>query len=144
MSRAIGKVEIERMKETHFDGHRSGRNFALDRQTEPLVLDSEISGLADLHAYLKYGNYVAQFSFPLLEIPASKPKFIERLEDDYIVRELPIDETQAARAEDRSESPPRADSEPISDRHSRQTAVTKPAVEAPEERQGEFSFGPRI
>jgi hypothetical protein len=144
VSRAIGKVEIERMKETHFDGHRSGRNFALDRQTEPLVLDSEISGLADLHAYLKYGNYVAQFSFPLLEIPASKPKFIERLEDDYIVRELPIDETQAARAEDRSESPPRADSEPISDRHRRQNAVTKPAVEAPEERQGEFSFGPRI
>ena len=43
VSRAIGKVEIERMKETHFDGHRSGRNFALDRQTEPLVLDSEIS-----------------------------------------------------------------------------------------------------
>ena len=69
VSRAIGKVEIERMKETHFDGHRSGRNFALDRQTEPLVLDSEIAGLSDLHAYLKYGNYVAQFSFPLLEIP---------------------------------------------------------------------------
>ncbi|HEX4029245.1 MAG TPA: type IV secretion system DNA-binding domain-containing protein [Terracidiphilus sp.] len=44
VSRAIGKVEIERMKETHYDGSRSGRNFALDRQTEPLVLDSEISG----------------------------------------------------------------------------------------------------
>ena len=28
VSRAIGKVEIERMKETHFDGHRSGRNFS--------------------------------------------------------------------------------------------------------------------
>ena len=70
VSRAIGKVEIERMKETHFDGHRSGRNFSLDRQTEPLVLDSEISGLENLHAYLKYGNYVARFSFPLLEIPA--------------------------------------------------------------------------
>ncbi len=44
VSRAIGKVEIERMKETHFDGSRSFRNFSLDRQTEPLVLDSEISG----------------------------------------------------------------------------------------------------
>src|SRR6202167_881544 len=30
VSKAIGKVEIERMKETHFDGTRSGRNFALD------------------------------------------------------------------------------------------------------------------
>src|SRR5580704_2236130 len=99
VSRAIGKVEIERMKETHFDGHRSGRNFALDRQTEPLVLDSEIAGLADLHAYLKYRNYVAQFSFPLLEIPASKPKFIERLEDDYIVREPRNDQPQAAKTE---------------------------------------------
>lgn len=87
VSRAIGKVEIERMKETHFDGSRTGRNFALDRQTEPLVLDSEISGLENLHAYLKHGNYVARFSFSVMDVPAAKPKFIERLEDDYIVRE---------------------------------------------------------
>jgi hypothetical protein len=87
VSRAIGKVEIERMKETHFDGSRTGRNFSLDRQTEPLVLDSEISGLENLNAYLKHGNYVARFSFPVLEVPPSKPKFIERLEDDYIVRD---------------------------------------------------------
>jgi hypothetical protein len=87
VSRAIGKVEIERMKETHFDGSRSFRNFSLDRQTEPLVLDSEISGLDNLHAYLKHGNYVARFSFSVLDIPATKPKFIERLKDDYIVRE---------------------------------------------------------
>lgn len=81
MSRAIGKVEIERMKETHFDVHRRGRNFGLDRQTEPLVIGSEISGLADLHACLKYGNYYAQFSLP----PAGDSP--ERLEDDYIVQE---------------------------------------------------------
>src|SRR6185437_115765 len=87
VSRAIGKVEIERMKETHYDGRRSGRNFALDRQTEPLVLESEISGLEPLHAYLKHGNYVAQFSFPKLEIVPAQAKFIERLEDDYIIRE---------------------------------------------------------
>ena len=35
VSKGIGKVEIERMKETHFDGSRSGRNFTLDRQIEP-------------------------------------------------------------------------------------------------------------
>jgi hypothetical protein len=86
VSRAIGKVEIERMKETHFDGSRNGRNFSLDRQTEPLVLDSEISGLDNLHAYLKHGNYVARFSFPVLDVAASQPKFIERLKDDFIVR----------------------------------------------------------
>jgi hypothetical protein len=86
VSRAIGKVEIERMKETRYDGSRSGRNFSIDRQTEPLVLDSEISGLDNLHAYLKHGNYVARFSFPVIQMTATKPKFIERLKDDYIVR----------------------------------------------------------
>jgi hypothetical protein len=86
VSRAIGRVEIERMKETHFDGTRSGKNYSLDRQTEPLVLDSEISGLDNLHAYLKHGNYVTRFSFPILDVQATQPKFLERLKDDYIVR----------------------------------------------------------
>jgi Type IV secretion-system coupling protein DNA-binding domain len=87
VSRAIGKVEIERMKETHFDGTRRGKNFSLDRQTEPLVLDSEISGLDNLHAFLKHGNYVTRFSFPILKIPVTQEKFLERLKDDFIVRE---------------------------------------------------------
>jgi hypothetical protein len=56
VSKFIGKVEIERLRETHFDGSRAGRNFTLDRQIEPLVMESEISGLADLHAYLKFEN----------------------------------------------------------------------------------------
>jgi hypothetical protein len=51
-SKAIGKVEIERMKESHFDGTRSGRNFALNIQVEPAVMASEISGLPDLHAFI--------------------------------------------------------------------------------------------
>ena len=75
------------MKETHFDGSRSGRNFSLDRQTEQLVLDSEISGLENLHAFLKHGNYVTRFSFPVLQMPATQTKFVERLKDDFIVRE---------------------------------------------------------
>jgi hypothetical protein len=87
VSKAIGQVEIERMKETHFDGSRSGRNFSLDRQTEQLVLDSEISGLENLHAFMKYGNYVTRFSFPVLRMPATHQKFVERMKDDFIVRE---------------------------------------------------------
>jgi len=69
VSKFIGKVEIERLRETHFDGTRSGRNFALERQLEPLVLESEVSGLADLHAYMKYQNYVTRFSFPYFDMP---------------------------------------------------------------------------
>jgi type IV secretory pathway TraG/TraD family ATPase VirD4 len=147
VSRAIGKVEIERMKETHFDGTRNGRNFSLDRQTEPLVLDSEISGLENLHAYLKHGNYVARFSFPLLEVPASKPKFIERLEDDFIVREPrkeQKEQPETAKSEERSESPARAESKPASDGQNRQSAVTKPADDIQEECQADLNFGPRI
>ncbi len=50
ISEAIGKVEIERLKETKFDGTRSSKNFTVERQIEPLVMGSEISGLDDRHA----------------------------------------------------------------------------------------------
>ncbi len=69
VSEFIGKVEVERLRETHFDGTRAGRNFALDRQVEQLVLESEISGLADLHAFMKHQNYVTRFSFPYFDMP---------------------------------------------------------------------------
>lgn len=86
VSEAIGEVEVERLRETHYDGNRSGKNFALDRQTEPLVMPSEISGMDDLRAYLKYGNYVARFSFPYLEMQARQPAFVEREMDDFLPR----------------------------------------------------------
>ncbi len=147
VSRAIGKVEIERMKETHFDGSRDGRNFSLDRQTEPLVLDSEISGLENLNAYLKHGNYVTRFSFPLLEVPASKPKFIERLEDDFIVREPRTEQKkqpETVKNQVLSDSAPHAELKPTSDEQNRQSAVMKPASGAQEERQANLNYGPRI
>ncbi len=82
VSEFIGKVEIERLRETHFDGTRAGRNFALDRQVEPLVLESEISGLADLHAYMKYQNYVTRFSFPYFDMPVVASGFEKRERPD--------------------------------------------------------------
>jgi len=85
VSEFIGKVEIERLRETHFDGSRAGRNFALDRQVEPLVLESEISGLADLHAYMKYQNYVTRFSFPYFDMPAVANGFeLRERQDDKL------------------------------------------------------------
>jgi type IV secretory pathway TraG/TraD family ATPase VirD4 len=83
VSKFIGKVEIERLRETHFDGSRAGRNFALDRQIEPLVMESEISGLPDLHAYMKYENYVTRFSFPYFDMPV--------VARDFDLRETPED-----------------------------------------------------
>lgn len=85
VSEAIGEVEVERLRETHYDGSRAGKNFALDRQTEPLVLPSEISGLPDLRAFLKYGNWVARFSLPYVALEEKHPGFVERSMDDLIV-----------------------------------------------------------
>jgi type IV secretory pathway TraG/TraD family ATPase VirD4 len=86
VSNAIGKVEIERMKETHFDGSRSGSNFAVDRQIEPLVMDSEISGLENRHAFLKLGNNVARFHFEYMDVPQMTPAFLPRkVEDDELL-----------------------------------------------------------
>jgi hypothetical protein len=96
VSEFIGKVELERLRETHFDGTRSGRNFALDRQVEPLVLESEISGLADLHAYMKYQNYVTRFSFPYIDLPVVARGFELRERPDD---KLPFDPKPLRRAE---------------------------------------------
>jgi len=140
VSRAIGKVEIERMKETHFDGTRSGRNFSLDRQTEPLVLDSEISGLENLHAYMKHGNYVARFSFPVQEVPPSKPKFIERLKDDFIVRETSKPQPESPKLD----SSATKGTKPSVAQDAKVAVVSKPAKEAVPKGQQKFTFGPRI
>ena len=90
VSEAIGEIEIERLRETHYDGSRAGRNFALDRQTEPLVLPSEVSGLDDLRGFLKYGNHVARFSFPFIALEEKSPGFDERKMDDLIVPSMPL------------------------------------------------------
>ena len=39
------------------------------------VMESEISGLADLHAYMKYENFVTRFSFPYLDVPVVASEF---------------------------------------------------------------------
>jgi hypothetical protein len=82
ISEAIGKVEIERLKETKFDGSRSSKNFTVDRQIEPLVMGSEIGGLDDRHAYLKLGNLVARFDFDYLDLPTPTPGFLPRQSPD--------------------------------------------------------------
>jgi type IV secretory pathway TraG/TraD family ATPase VirD4 len=131
VSKFIGKVEVERLRETHFDGTRSGRNFALDRQVEPLVLESEISGLPDLHAYMKYQNYVTRFSFPYFDMPKIAEGFERRnLTND----ELPFDPSRkrgAARETSNAQlkqAPPSATEPPVSTLTAAQQIEPEPVV----------------
>jgi hypothetical protein len=41
-------------------------------------MESEISGLEDLHAFLKHQNFVTRFSFPYLDLPSTKTQFEPR------------------------------------------------------------------
>ncbi len=82
VSKAIGQVEIERMRETHQHGTREGKSFTIDRQTEPLVMDSEVSGLPDKHAFLKLGNHVARFNFTYCDVRPVAAAFEPRAVDD--------------------------------------------------------------
>jgi len=74
----IGDVEIERLRESRSDGRGSQQTYGLERQVEPLVMASEISGLAALRGYLKMGNLVVRLNFPFIDLPKIHPGFIER------------------------------------------------------------------
>jgi hypothetical protein len=78
ISDAIGEIEIERMRESRSKGTYGQRSFGLERQVEPLVMPSEISGLPSLRGYLKLENLVVRLHFPFVDVPARHPAFVER------------------------------------------------------------------
>ena len=78
ISDTIGEVEIERMRESRSKGKYGQWSFGLERQVEPLVMPSEISGLPSLRGYLKLENLVVRLHFPFLDLPARHPAFVER------------------------------------------------------------------
>jgi hypothetical protein len=80
ISKAIGDVEFERLRETvNYEKflptlfNRKGHGYSLERQTKPLVLPSEISGLRNLTAYLKSENHVVRFEFAPNPVRAVQP-----------------------------------------------------------------------
>jgi type IV secretory pathway TraG/TraD family ATPase VirD4 len=78
ISDTIGEIEIERMRESRSKGRYGQRSFGLERQVEPLVMPSEISGLPSLRGYLKLENLVVRLHFPFVDVPARHPAFVER------------------------------------------------------------------
>jgi hypothetical protein len=75
---AIGDVEIERLRESRTRGRDGRQSFGLERQVEPLVMPSEISGLPALRGFLKLGNLVVRLEFPFLALPQRAAAFIAR------------------------------------------------------------------
>jgi len=82
ISRTIGGVETERLKESRSSGQFGSQRKTTSednaRQIEPLVMDSEVTGLPDLHGFLKSGNFVVRMSFPVISLPRRHAGFIPR------------------------------------------------------------------
>jgi hypothetical protein len=74
----IGDVEIERLRESRSSAGGGQRSYGLERQVEPLVMASEITGLPDLRGFLKMGNLVVRLTLPYLDLPKRHPRFMER------------------------------------------------------------------
>ncbi len=66
------------MRESRSKGTYGQRSFGLERQVEPLVMPSEVSGLPSLRGYLKLENLVVRLHFPFIDVPARHPAFVER------------------------------------------------------------------
>jgi hypothetical protein len=75
---AIGDVEIERLRESRSSGSGGRHSYGLERQVEPLVMASEISGLAPLRGFLKLGNLVVRLNLRFVDLPKLQPAFVER------------------------------------------------------------------
>ena len=80
MSKAIGDIELERVRETRSNGlgSRHGRSYTHERKIEPLVLPAQIEGLNALQGYLRLGNYVVLIEFPYVAPDNVTQALIER------------------------------------------------------------------
>jgi hypothetical protein len=82
ISDTIGEMEIERLRESRTHGQmphqRDSRSYLLERETRPLVMKEEITGLPKGHGFFKCGNLVVRISFPYIHLPKKHPDFIER------------------------------------------------------------------
>lgn len=80
VSDAIGEVEVERLKESRsMELLGAKQSFAMEIATKPLVMPSEIAGLAPLRGYIKQENSVVPARFVLAAKKLNgQPDFIAR------------------------------------------------------------------
>jgi hypothetical protein len=79
ISDAIGEIEVERLKESRsMRLFGSRKSYAMEIATKPLIMASEISGLAPLHGFIKQENKVVPVHFQFAKKHGRQPEFIER------------------------------------------------------------------
>lgn len=82
LSDLIGKVQVERLRETKPAAVLAGsryRSYNTERVIEPLVLESEIQGLPDLHGYFLQPGKVVKIQFGVRPKRVVAQHLIERL-----------------------------------------------------------------
>jgi type IV secretory pathway TraG/TraD family ATPase VirD4 len=96
ISEAIGEIEVERLKESRSMGLlRSKKSFALEIATKPLVMASEIAGLAPLSGFIKLENHVVPARFRLAKKRNRQPEFLERTREQPLPRKTDAVKTSA-------------------------------------------------
>jgi len=82
ISEAIGEIEVERLKESRSMGLlRSKKSFSMEIATKPLIMASEIAGLAPLTGFIKLENHVVPARFRLAKKQNKQPEFLERVRE---------------------------------------------------------------
>jgi type IV secretory pathway TraG/TraD family ATPase VirD4 len=118
ISDTIGEVEIERLRESRSNGNWGQQSYGLERQVEPLVMPSEISGLPALRGYLKLENLVIRLHFPYVELPSRCPAFVER----------PVEEAKKTTASVSAVEPRESGASPVQDALIAQERPAAPAI----------------
>ncbi|RRA50504.1 type II toxin-antitoxin system RelB/DinJ family antitoxin [Acidipila sp. EB88] len=79
ISETLGEIEVERLKESRtaklLSGHSS---YTMEIATKPLVMASEIAGLAPSSGYIKQENRVMPVKFAYVPKRSLQPVFVER------------------------------------------------------------------
>jgi type IV secretory pathway TraG/TraD family ATPase VirD4 len=89
ISEAIGEIEVERLKESRSMGLlRSKKSFSMEIATKPLVMASEIAGLAPLSGFIKLENHVVPARFRLAKKQNKQPEFLERAREQPLARKV--------------------------------------------------------
>lgn len=96
ISDSIGEIEVERLKESRSMGLlHSKKSFAMEIATKPLVMASEIAGLAPLTGFIKLENHVVAAKFRLAKKESKQPEFLERMRGQPLPRKADAVKTPA-------------------------------------------------